>query len=445
MKCLILAAGKGTRLSDKGLPKPLVSVLGKPLIERVILTAKASGISDFLVVTGFEGERVRAFLDLLQEKEDISITHVINEKWDKENGISVLCAQKYLEGPFLLTMCDHLLPQGAFGRMLKADLEDGEVALLVDRQVGRFAQPELAEATKVLVREGKVVQIGKDLGQYNGIDTGLFLCTYGIFEALKRAQDNGDTTLSAGIRLLASQGRVRAVDGPGGPWFDIDDHRSINKAERELLRGLKKTTDGPISRYINRPLSLRITRYLVNTRLTPNQLSFFSFIAALLSGVVFSAKGYVALVMGAVLAQFSSVLDGCDGEVARLKYQASEFGGWFDAVLDRYADAFIVLGLTIHLLWERITLGPVIAGYFAITGSLINSYTAHKYDSYLRDKLKSRPVTFRLGRDLRVFLIFIGALLDRVLATLVLLAVVTNLENIRRMWVLYREWSGKRQ
>jgi len=445
MKCLILAAGKGTRLSDKGLPKPLVSVLGKPLIERVILTAKANGITDFIVVTGFEGQRVRAFLEVIREREDVSITHVVNENWHKENGVSVLCAENHLDEPFLLAMSDHLLPQSAFETILKANLEDEEVALLVDRQLDRFSRPELEEATKVLVRNSRVVEIGKDLDKYNGIDTGLFLCTRSIFEALKRAQRNGDTTLSAGIRLLASEGKVRAVDGPGQPWFDIDNERSIRQAERGLLRGLKKTTDGPISRYINRPLSLKITRYLVNTSLTPNQVSFFSFLAALLAGVVFCAKGYAALVIGGVLAQFSSILDGCDGEVARLKYGATEFGGWFDAVLDRYADAFIFLGLTIHMIWGGETLVPVIAGYFSATGSLINSYTAHKYDSYLRDKLKSRPVTFRLGRDLRVFLIFLGALLDRILATLVLLGVITNLENIRRMWVLHCERSGKRQ
>jgi len=445
MKCLILAAGRGTRLSSKGLPKPLVSVLGKPLIERVILTAKASGITSFLVVTGFKGEEVRAFLDLLQERENISITHVINEEWDKENGVSVLCTEEHVQGPFLLTMCDHLLPQSAFEKMLKIHLNNDEVALLVDRDLSNFSHSDLEEATKVVVREGKVVQIGKDLTQYNGIDTGLFLCGESIFEALKRAQSDGDTTLSAGIRLLASEGRVRAVHGPEEPWFDIDDHRSIEKAERQLLRELKKTTDGPVSRYINRPVSLRITRYLINTPLTPNQLSFLSFLAAVVAGGVFALKGYAALVIGAVLAQFSSILDGCDGEVARLKSQTSEFGGWFDAVLDRYADAFVLLGLTIHVLWEGPTLGAVLAGYFSVSGSLINSYTAHKYDSYLRDKLGNRAVTFRLGRDVRIFLIFLGALLNRVLATLVVLAVITNLENIRRIWVLYREWSGKKE
>ncbi|HIC85207.1 MAG TPA: nucleotidyltransferase, partial [Desulfobacterales bacterium] len=92
MQCLILAAGKGSRLSGKGQPKPLVSFLGLPLVERTILTAKSCGIQEFCVVTGFEGEKVRSFLSTLQDKHKVSIVSIVNEEWEKENGISVLKA-----------------------------------------------------------------------------------------------------------------------------------------------------------------------------------------------------------------------------------------------------------------------------------------------------------------------------------------------------------------
>ena len=58
MKCLILAAGKGSRLKKKGKSKPLIPVLGIPLIERVIHTAIEAEADDFYVVIGHEGERV---------------------------------------------------------------------------------------------------------------------------------------------------------------------------------------------------------------------------------------------------------------------------------------------------------------------------------------------------------------------------------------------------
>ena len=63
MKCLIIAAGKGKRLSQRGDSKPLVPFIGMPLIERVIRSAIRAGIDDFCVATGYNGEKVRHFLD----------------------------------------------------------------------------------------------------------------------------------------------------------------------------------------------------------------------------------------------------------------------------------------------------------------------------------------------------------------------------------------------
>jgi len=66
MQCLIIAAGKGSRLWKKGKVKPLVRILGVPLIERAIRSAIQAGVNDFFVVSGYQGEYVRDFLDGLQ-------------------------------------------------------------------------------------------------------------------------------------------------------------------------------------------------------------------------------------------------------------------------------------------------------------------------------------------------------------------------------------------
>ena len=62
MKCLIIAAGKGSRLRLTGASKPLIPILGVPLIERVIRSAREAGADDFYVVIGYQGEGVRTFL-----------------------------------------------------------------------------------------------------------------------------------------------------------------------------------------------------------------------------------------------------------------------------------------------------------------------------------------------------------------------------------------------
>ena len=121
---------------------------------------------------------------------------------------------------------------------------------------------------------------------------------------------------------------------------------------------------------------------------TPNQISLFSFLCSLLAAGLFALGGYLALLLGGVLAQFASVIDGCDGEVARLKFQSSEFGGWFDAVLDRYADAFLLFGLTWHLLAIEASGWVLFTGFMAIIGSFMLSYTADKYDNLMRERIK---------------------------------------------------------
>ena len=134
------------------------------------------------------------------------------------------------------------------------------------------------------------------------------------------------------------------------------------------------------------------------------------------------------------------MIDGCDGEVARLKFQATAFGGWFDAVLDRYADGFLLFGLTYYVYVINNNFLYIAIGFLAIMGSFMNSYTADKYDGLrnglLNKRIGSKGFSFRIGRDVRTFIIFIGCLINQALFILILIAIITNLENIRRIVVL---------
>ena len=102
--------------------------------------------------------------------------------------------------------------------------------------------------------------------------------------------------------------------------------------------------DGVIARHLNRPFSRRITERLLSREVAPWQISLASFFATLAAGLSF-AMGHATT--GGVVAQFASVLDGVDGEVARIRYQDSPFGGLYDAVLDRVGEAFLIGGMTL--------------------------------------------------------------------------------------------------
>ncbi len=438
LKCLIIAAGKGSRLSGKGDSKPLLPLKGLPIIERVILAAKNCGIEHFHVVTGYNGEKVRQFLDSLSRHRNINITHVINDEWDKGNGISVLKAKDVLNEYFLLLMGDHLFDEEIIRKLQGARRRKGEVILGTDSRISANNLVDIDDVTKVAVKNGRVIDIGKHIARYNAYDTGIFLCSPAIFPAIETsiARDNDDS-LSGGIRVLAREGKARAFDIEDGFWIDIDDEAAFRKAERHLMEQLKKSSDGPVSRYVNRPLSMRLTEYLVQTRITPNRISVVSFVLSMTAAAFFFMSGYVPLVIGALIAQASSVIDGCDGEVARLKHCGSDFGGWFDAVLDRYADAFMLFGLTWHAYYESRDFLTLFIGFMAVIGAFMNSYTADKYDGFMKKKLGEGRHYLRMGRDVRVFLIFIGALINQPFLILLVIALLMNIENIRRVKVLY--------
>ena len=395
MKGLIIAAGEGSRLSNKGNSKPLVPLLGLPLIERVILNAKGVGITDFYIVTGYNGEKLRNHLDQFAQNRDLKITHLINNQWKKENGLSVLKAKGEIDENFILLMSDHIFDESILGDLMKTQekIADGEIILAVDYNL-KNKTVDIDDVTKVLVDDkNRIVNIGKSIKEYNAYDTGIFLCSPVIFEALEESSANEDTSLSAGIKILVKKERARVFDIEGQYWIDVDDEKAFKKAENILLAELKKISDGPVSRHLNRLISTRISKYLSKTNIIPNQISLFSFIFSVVGALFFFFGGYVNLLIGGMLAQISSIIDGCDGEIARLKFQTSEFGGWYDAILDRYADAFLLFSLTYYVYFLGENLLYLFIGFLAIIGSFVNSYTADKYDGLMKKILLAENTT----------------------------------------------------
>lgn len=433
---LILAAGEGQRQRANGDTKPLVTLLGLSLIERVILTAKKTGIQQFYIVIGYNGDKIKRHLGN-GHKLGVTIDYILNDDWKRGNGVSVLKAKPYIHGPFILLMSDHMFEENILNKLQETKLEEGECIICVDRNNHQYL--DIEDATKVVIKNHRILDIGKLLKHYNGIDTGIFLCTPVLFDVLEESIRGGDESLSGGIKILVDRGKMNTLDVSNQIWIDIDDPKALKNAESLLLEHLKKETDGLVARFINRPISIRISKWFLKTGIKPNQISLLSFFIGILGGLFFSVGSYINLLIGALLVQLSSIIDGCDGEVARLKFITTKYGEWFDAVLDRYADALIIMGMiyghwTMHndiMIW--------LVGFAALVGSFMNSYTAHKYDPFLKKKTKTKKFTFRFGRDIRMFMIFIGALINQVFLTLLILTIVTNFISIRRIIVLRNE------
>lgn len=436
---VILAAGFGLRLHPKSnTPKPLTKVLGLTLAERVVCALHvAADIRRFIVCLGHDAGTIKAHFTGIAQRRGVVVEFAEARDWQRGNGASALAAKGHTgDAPFFLVMADHLFDPEIARRLARDPPAPGEMCLAVDRdKAGIF---DLDDVTRVRIADDRIRAIAKGLEKWDAADTGIMLCTAGLFEGLEGAAAKGLHALSDGLSELAREGLARAVDVTGQAWLDVDTPEALCEAERRIMREQGgKTNDGPVSRHLNRPVSRWLTRYLVRAPVTPNQISLASWVLSCLAAALFAAGGYAALAAGGVIAQIASIMDGCDGEIARLKRIESDFGRWFDAILDRYADAFLLFGLTWHVFAATGTHVALAIGFAAIVGSYMNSYTADKYDGLMARRLHGASY-FRLGRDVRVFVIFLGAVLNQPLFTLGVVALVMNVEVVRRVVICRR-------
>lgn len=236
MKCLIVAAGQGTRLREKGELKPLIPIKGVPLIERVIANAQAGGADEFFVISGYRSEELQARLGEIAVRDDVTITRIFNRAWDRANGISVLAAKQFIDEPFLLTMCDHLVDPEIFRALIAAKVEADTVTLAVDFNItDPLNDPE--DVTRVKCEGARLKHIGKVIRDFNCFDTGVFRCTPVMFDALIESQARGDDSISGAMNVLAGWGKARVFDIGDRLWVDVDDPAAFAKAERLLDAG----------------------------------------------------------------------------------------------------------------------------------------------------------------------------------------------------------------
>ena len=227
---VILAAGNGDRFKNSPHHSKLLHpVLGRPLILRTLETTASAGIPTLNVVLGYEADRVRAAIEQ-HYLPGVTVRFTYNPDWHLENGVSALRARELCDGRrFALLMGDHLFESSVLQRLASLPVADDDSILAID---GSDTDPEIAaEATKVQLHGDRVVAIGKALSHWDALDTGLFIFTPALFDALEEARREGETTLSAGVQRLALERRMRGVDIGAAAWCDVDTLADLEVAE----------------------------------------------------------------------------------------------------------------------------------------------------------------------------------------------------------------------
>ncbi|WP_258085137.1 bifunctional L-myo-inositol-1-phosphate cytidylyltransferase/CDP-L-myo-inositol myo-inositolphosphotransferase [Thermococcus thermotolerans] len=421
---VILAAGLGTRMGER--PKGLLKVARREILYRTLTLLGQNGVERFVIVTN---ERYAGLYREFIEGHGFNAELVVNPEPEKGNGHSLHLAKGHISERFVLVMGDHVYGEEFIREALKGS------GLIADR---RPRWTDVGEATKVRVRDGRVKEIGKNLEEWDAVDTGFFVLDEGIFEVTEKLEieREGDYPLSEVVKRAKLA--VTFIDGL--PWTDVDTPNDLKKARRMLVKtAVKGTGDGFVSRHLNRRISTEIS-YLLAERVSPNGMTAITFALGMLSAFL----TLVSLPLAGILYQLSSILDGVDGELARAQLRTSRFGGYIDSLLDRYVDgAFLALLAYSTLrepLWHLVAL-------LALLGSVMVSYSTERFKAaYGEDAYGSIPALRKLPgkRDERIFLTMLFLLYPievSVKALFLLLAIITNLRVVMTAWLIGRKKS----
>jgi phosphatidylglycerophosphate synthase len=292
---------------------PMTVVLGLPLLRRIVLTAQRAGFRTILVAT--------------------SDPSGLNQILDGTPALAVHPSDmgaRFPRGRIVL-LASNVLPTLQSLRRLRDQPLELDRACVIGN-VAACIEPSEFSTFRSILKD--VLRGHASFGKFAG---------------------------AGGILLNEEQ-----VDG----LFPLKTTEDRQKIEQHLLQGLIKDTEGFMSRRLERPISLAITRRLVSTNITPNAMTAVSVGIGLLGAPFFLSSYWGYQLIGALLFLAHSILDGCDGELARLRHQESRLGGILDFWGDNLVHVAVFAGMGIG--WS-LSLGeawPLWLGGLAIGGTI---------------------------------------------------------------------------
>jgi phosphoglycolate phosphatase-like HAD superfamily hydrolase/phosphatidylglycerophosphate synthase len=207
----------------------------------------------------------------------------------------------------------------------------------------------------------------------------IFVCKEGVhplpimeitreaWESLSQFTCESARSIESCIRHLKDSFPRRDIEKPANVnAFVLKRREDIPVAEKFLAEGIRRATNGLVAKFINKRISLPIAMLLTKMWVSPHVVTSFNIVVGLLSGVIMAGGGYMNLLVGAALFQAASIVDGVDGEIAKLSFRCSRFGQYIDTISDNLALASLLVGLTIGAYRTLGTNSIFIAGGLAI-------------------------------------------------------------------------------
>ena len=240
-EAVILAAGRARRLSPitGGRPKFLLEIEGKPLIYYTFSMLKLYNVErvHIVVSSSWYNEAVFTFS---QFKFPFEINVVENDSVDRENGYSFLLTEHHIQNDsFLLMMSDHIFSKDLLDAFVSSVSNNFEDAILL---VGGDSDPkfvDINEATKILAdSENKILDIGKQLRDFNYVDMGLFYVRKNIFQYVNSLSEKYVIKFSEIVKRLSNVHKAVVVDLSNTMWTELDtpeDYYDLLNGQRRVI------------------------------------------------------------------------------------------------------------------------------------------------------------------------------------------------------------------
>lgn len=301
-------------------------ILGLTLLERTILQAAKAGVGRVVVLAG-------------PDEGDLGVT-LASSAALRRMGVR----PEVVAGPSAGDLPDgHILvlERGAFfAPALLTDpriaaLGAGESLFFIDGRGGgnlpHHSRIKIATAGEA----GRLAALGEGIGGAAGAFAGVAVCSPAWSRTLATAWSREQIAVSAGE--IPENQRASAADIGDDFAVVVASRIAAEEARRLLLASVRKPTDGFVSRTCNRPISLALSRMFIALGVTPNMISGAGLALGLAGAWLVAGGGYGGALLGAFLFQVASIVDGSDGEVAKLTYSSSPHGSWIDTACDQVA------------------------------------------------------------------------------------------------------------
>lgn len=306
-----------------------VKVAGVPLIVRGIMTLAATGIDSIvLLIADSQRRKIEAFLDRYRGKKLPEIEMV---NYDEPYRVSPALVRRIAErsaGRLLLINANLLFEAGLVSEMRAVPLENGEI---VRCKEGAHARP-------------------------------VFDVPLVMWQKLESFTAERPRSIESCLKHLRETAQHRVVSlPPERHTFLLKSIRDRAVAEKSLAEAIRHSMNAPVAKHINKRISLPASLFLSKLWVTPNAITGFNILIGLFAGV-FAADGhnYWMILLGAILFQLASIIDGCDGEVAKLTFRCTKFGQYADTLCDTLTLGSFLVG--------------IMAGYWRSTHSPVAFY-----------------------------------------------------------------------